>query len=87
MSRKLGPCSLKRVQVDDVDVGAVARRQHAAVVEADGAGSVTRLTLDHERQARPRFAVSGPVPEQGGRETAIADRADVSTAVQQAPGG
>ena len=59
--RTPGGCSRRRVEVDDVDVGAVARGQDAAVEQADRLGRRLGL-LVHEQLdgSRPRRAVAAP---------------------------
>ena len=72
------------VEVDHVEVGAVAGGDHATIQQPDGAGGVATVALHEEGERDPVVVpVAPPVGEQGGREAAVADRADVGAAVAQ----
>ena len=73
------------IEVDDVEVGAIAGGDDAPVVQTDGAGGVATVTLHEERQRdQVVVTVATPVGEQRGREAAVADRADVCATVAEA---
>ena len=77
---------MQPVVVDDVDVGLVAGRDHAAVVEADRQRGLARLRRHHERDREffAAAAVAGPVRQQIGRKAGVADDAAMRAAVGQA---
>jgi hypothetical protein len=82
----LGPLQGKRIEVDDVDVGLVSRRQQAAIIQAIGRRRAARL-LGHQelqRQLRPARAVAAPQRQQRGRRGGIADHADMRAAIGDA---
>ena len=75
------------LEVDDVDVGPVAGREHAAVVAGRRCGpcpGTGRCTTNGEVELLAPGAVAAPVGEQGGGEAGVADRADVGAAVGEA---
>ena len=76
------------VEVDHVEVGAVAGREHAAVRQSDGAGGVAAVALHEERERDPIVVpVAAPVLQQRCGEAPVADRADVGAAVAEARHG
>ena len=77
---------LQPVVIDQVDVGAQARRQPAAIGEAEEIGGLAGLALDQQlqRQARPARAVAPPVHQHVGRHAGIDDRGAMRAAVAQA---
>ncbi len=77
------------VVVDHVHVGLEARRDHAAVVEADRQRGLARLRRHHEGNAQllAAAAVARPVRQEVGREAGIADDAAMRAAVGQAGNG
>src|SRR3546814_11684685 len=64
--------------VDDVQIGEIARRKQAAVVEAIEQGGVAALAFhrmfERDAMARP---VAHPVLEHEGRRGGVADRAEM----------
>src|SRR5207302_41659 len=82
------PAQGEAVEVDDVEVGLPARGQHPPVGEANGPGGGPGLALDQPLDGEPALrAPDTPVGQQEGRESAVADRADVGTTVGQAGDG
>ncbi len=78
----LGPARAQVLEVDQVQVGAVAGCDHATVEQTNGPCGRARLTLHEERQLHaPPVAVAPPPRQQRRREAGVADRADVRTAV------
>ena len=74
------------VVVDQVQVGAHARGDDAAVAQAVQRRGLRGLAVHHvlERQLRPAGAVAGPVREHERGHAAVADRAAVRAAVAEA---
>ena len=84
----LGAVRGQPFEVDDVHVGAVAGREHAAVEQADRARGRAGVALHEERQRQPTvIAVAAPEREQRRREARVADRADVRAAVGEPDDG
>ncbi|MBA7693605.1 hypothetical protein ES703_102192 [subsurface metagenome] len=77
---------MQAVIVDHVDVALEARRDHAAVVEADRQRGLARLHRHHEgdRQFLAAAAVARPVRQKICREAGIADDAAMRAAVGKA---
>ena len=77
------------VVVDDVEVGAIARGNDAAIVEANGASRVAGLLADHigKVELGAARAVARPVGQQRCREAAVADHANVGPTVRQSGDG
>src|SRR3546814_13082933 len=71
--------------VDDVQIGEIARRKQAAVVEAIEQGGVAALAFHRmfERDAMA-FAIAHPMLEHEGRRGGVADRAAMRAAVGEA---
>ena len=76
---------MKLVVIDDVDVGLIAGRDHAAIVEPDRKCGFARLRRHHkgDREFFAAGAVAGPVRQQIGRKTGVADDAAMRAAVAQ----
>lgn len=72
VERHPGALHAQTVEIDDIDVGLHARRDHAAIVETDRRGRVCCLPLHEEAdiEATPR-AIPAPVREQIGRIAGI----------------
>src|SRR3546814_20227131 len=77
-----GLAELDRVHVDDVQIGEIARRKQAAVVEAIEQGGVAALAFHRmfERDAMA-FAIAHPMLEHEARRGGVADRAAMRAAV------
>ena len=75
----------ERVEVDQVQVGAHARGDDAAVGETVEAGRLRRLAVDDVLQRQPRTAgaVACPVREHERRHAAVADRPAVRSGIAQ----
>ena len=72
------------VVVDDVQVGAVARGENAAIEQANRASGVAGLALDQELERDSTLGpLAAPVLQQRGGERSVADGADMSSAVAQ----
>ena len=80
---------VQAIVIDHVDVGLEARRDHAAVVEADRERGLARLRRHHERDRQffAAAAVARPVRQKIGREAGVADDAAMRAAVGEARHG
>ena len=79
---QLGLMHPQSVEVDDVEIGAVAGGQHATIMESDETSGVTGLTLDQELDIETStVSISTPVLQQRRRERTVTDGADMGATV------
>ncbi len=73
------------VMVDQIDIGAHARRQATTVGHAEEAGRLGSLRLHHrfDRQLRASATVACPVGQKLSRHAGGDDRTDLGTAIAQ----
>ena len=75
----LGSPGHQGVEVDDVEVGPVARGEHATAVQPDRAGRVAGVLAHQVGQVQPAAVlVPAPQRQQRGGEGGVADRAEVA---------
>ena len=72
------------LEVDQVHVGAISRREHAPIEQTDRACGLRGLPAHEEREIEPAArVVATPERQQGRGEARITDRADVRSAVAE----
>ena len=83
---QFGLLHLQAVVIDQIDVGAQARRKPAAVGEAEEIGGFAGLALDQHfhRQLWAAAPVAAPMGQHEGRHAGIDDRGAMGAAVAQA---